>query len=95
MITDDQTQDKGFAARWDTVCGQNYQHESQGILENGNFGFGNYSADQNCIWNITGKQFINTVFLIFGVFKAKQFKLMKLVILFHSTSKLLLSNQTA
>ena len=37
MITDDQTQDKGFAARWDTVCGQNYQHEPQGILENGNF----------------------------------------------------------
>ena len=67
MITDDQTQDKGFAARWDTVCGQNYRYESQGILESGNFGFGNYSANQNCIWNITGKQLIDTAISNFRV----------------------------
>ena len=56
MVTDDQRQDKGFAARWETICGQNYQHETQGIVESGNYGFGNYSSDQNCIWNITGEE---------------------------------------
>ena len=53
MVSDDETQDKGFAANWITVCGENPLGEMYGMVQSGNFGSGNYSANENCMWNIS------------------------------------------
>ena len=53
MVTDDETEEKGFAANWITVCGENPLGEMLGLVQSVNFGSGNYTANQNCVWNIT------------------------------------------
>lgn len=53
MVSDAQEERKGFVCQWETVCGENPYMERYGTIQNSNYGVGQYSPNQNCIWNVS------------------------------------------